>query len=267
VLCVVDDAQWLDEPSLEAILFAARRLRADGVGALIAARAGSEVAGSTTDLPQLLVGPLTDEAALAIVQAGRDVPIAEPVARHIVATAGGNPLALVEMPALLSADELAGRQPLDRPLPPGTTVERALADQLARLPRETIRALAVAAAAGQGGGDVVVRALAAAGVDPAALEQAEDQGLVRLVHGEVVFRHPLVRSAAYHAATSPSAAPPTAPSPRRSARTTPSAPGSRPPRPPGPTRRSPRRSSGPATRRCGAAACGPPRWPTSGPPG
>ena len=199
VLCVVDDVQWLDEPSLEALRFAARRLGADGVAMLLAHRpAASDPAPG---LEAIELGPLAPENALALLQAHRSAPVPELVARRVLDTAGGNPLALLEIPALLSRDELEGRAPVEGLLPPGSTLERVLARRLEGLSQETRRALLVAAAAEARRGDVVLGALEAAGVPVSALESAESAGIVTLAPGEVAFRHPLLRAAAYHGAT------------------------------------------------------------------
>ena len=203
VLAIVDDAHWLDEPSLEAFLFAGRRLAAEGVAMLGAARDGARRI-EVPWLERLAVAPLADADARELL----DASIAPGVADRLVATAAGNPLALLEIPALLTAPQLAGRAPLADPLPPGTGVERAFAVALEALPAETRAALLVAAAAGTRRLDVLGRALAAA--RPAspppgaasldALGPAEAAGIVTLGGGELEFRHPLMRSTVYHAA-------------------------------------------------------------------
>ena len=199
VLCVVDDLQWLDEPSLEAMRFAGRRLGADGVAVLLAQRA--DVPDAAPGVETLELGPLAPDSALELLQAGRSHPVPELVARRVLDTAAGNPLALLEIPALLSRAELEGRAPVEGPLPPGSTLERVLARRLEGLDEDTRRALLVVAAAEARRGDVVLGALAAAGVDVSALESAESAGIVTLAPGEVGFRHPLLRAAAYHGAT------------------------------------------------------------------
>ena len=193
VLCVVDDLQWVDEPSLEALRFAVRRLGAEGVAVLLGQRtAHGELAPG---IEPLELDPLSEEEALALLG-----PLPEPVAQRVIATAAGNPLALREIPALLSRDELEGRAPIEGPLPPGSTLERVLARRLEALPEETRRALVVAAAAEVRRGDVVLRALSEAGLEVSALEPAEAAGVVELGPGEVAFVHPLLRAAAYHGA-------------------------------------------------------------------
>ncbi|MHB8960870.1 MAG: LuxR C-terminal-related transcriptional regulator, partial [Candidatus Limnocylindrales bacterium] len=110
---------------------------------------------------------------------------------------GGNPLALVELPRLLSADQLAGQQRLEGPIPIGNRIERAYAALMAELPRDTQAALVLAAAADSGGTDVLGRALAELGLGLDALEPAESARMVAMDALRLDFRHPLIRSAAY----------------------------------------------------------------------
>ena len=130
VLVVIDDAQWLDDPSLDAFLFAGRRLHQEGV-AMIAAVRDDVRRIPVPWLDRLAVVPLPDDEARALL----DQHIAPPVVERLVETAAGNPLALLEIPGLLSPAQLAGREPLEDPLPPGTGVEDAFAAALEVLPR------------------------------------------------------------------------------------------------------------------------------------
>ena len=123
------------------------------------------------------------------------------MADRLVETAAGNPLALLEIPGLLSAGQLAGREPLEDPLRPGTGVERAFAAAVAALPAPARRALLVAAAADTRRLDAIARGLAAAGLSLADLEAAEAARVVAMAGGELEFRHPLLRSTVYHGAT------------------------------------------------------------------
>ncbi|HET9738400.1 MAG TPA: AAA family ATPase, partial [Solirubrobacteraceae bacterium] len=178
VACVVDDVQWLDVPSLEALGFAARRLGESGVAVVLARRTAG--ADGEDEVETVELAPLPRERAVELLGAGRDRPVPEAVARRVLETAAGNPLALLEIPAVLSRDELEGRAPLEGPLPLGSTLERVLARRLEALPDGTRQALLVVAAADVRRGDVVVGALAAAGLDVAALEPAERAGIVSL---------------------------------------------------------------------------------------
>src|ERR687895_376494 len=157
VLVSIDDAQWLDEPSLEAFLFAGRRLGAEGGAMLGSLRAGTAVAGMEVPwLERLPVPPLADEEARELLNAER---LAPSVADRLVDTAAGNPLALLEIPRLLSDGQRAGREPLEDPLRPGTGVERAFRRALDALGDEARRALLVAATAHMGRLDVIEPAL------------------------------------------------------------------------------------------------------------
>src|SRR4051812_12716955 len=187
VLAVIDDAQWLDEPSLDAFLFAGRRLHQEGVAMLAAAREDGR-RGSMPWLDHLAVEPLPQPDARAPLDAGVDPRVAD----RLLATAAGNPLALLEIPALLKPAQLSGREPLEDPLRPGTGVESAFAAAVEALPPAARRALLVAAAAGTRRLDVI---------PVADLEPAESARIVTLAEGELEFRHPLMRSTVYHRAS------------------------------------------------------------------
>ncbi len=192
VLVMIDDAQWLDDPSLEAFLFAGRRLGQEGVVMIGAARE----MGRRVEMPwldRMAIEPLPDGDARELL----DSAIAPGVADRLVSTAAGNPLALLEIPGLLSDAQLAGREPLEDPLRPGTNVERAFAVAIEALPEATRRALLVAAAASTRRLDAIARA----GVSLVDLEPGEEARIVALSEGELEFRHPLMRSTVYHSAS------------------------------------------------------------------
>jgi DNA-binding CsgD family transcriptional regulator len=198
VLVVIDDAQWLDEPSLEAFLFAGRRLAAEGVAMLGSLRDGTAVAGMEAPwLERLRIAPLTDAEARELLGAERMAPT---VADRLVSTAAGNPLALLEIPRLLSDGQRAGREPLEEPLRAGAGVERAFRRALDGLGEGSRRALLVAATAHTGRIEVIQAALAQAGLAIGDLLPAEEAQLIAIGDGEIDFRHPLLRSTAYHAA-------------------------------------------------------------------
>jgi DNA-binding CsgD family transcriptional regulator len=201
VLAVIDDAQWLDEPSLEAFLFAGRRLAAEGIAMLGALRDGTAVAGRSAPwLERLPIKPLDNEEARALL-GGQVDRIAPTVADRLVSTAAGNPLALLEIPRLLSDGQRAGREPLEEPLRPGTGVERAFRRALESLPEAPRWGLLVVAAAHSGRLDVVGPALERAGLAIVDLRAAEEARLIVIEDDEIDFRHPLLRSTAYHAAS------------------------------------------------------------------
>jgi DNA-binding CsgD family transcriptional regulator len=206
LLVVADDAQWLDPASQEALLFATRRLYADRVVVLFGARDGEGRTFESPGIESLALEGLDRDAASRLLH--HDATVSDAVVERLVEATGGNPLALVELPRALTAAQLAGTEPLEEPLPAGTSVERAYArraDSLAEGPR---RALLVAAVSTSSSADAVLRALAELGLDASALEPGEDAGLLSVAEGRITFRHPLVRSAVYHAA---------APSERRAA--------------------------------------------------
>jgi DNA-binding CsgD family transcriptional regulator/tetratricopeptide (TPR) repeat protein len=194
VMCIVDDLHWLDVSSAQVLLFVARRLHAERVLMVFAAR---EDEVTPTGLQELNLGPL-DVAATSFILADRSgATVVDDVAAKVTAATGGNPLAIVELASLLSFDQLAGREPLPSPLPLSAGVERLFADRVATLPIETRTLLLVAASDDTGAADVVFGAASRLGVDSGALEAAERAELVRVEGGELRFRHPLVRSAIY----------------------------------------------------------------------
>ena len=200
VLCLVDEAQWLDRSSAEALAFAARRLEAEGVVCLFAARDGDPRDFAGAGLPELRLEGLDAEAAAALLAgAGADLP-AEVVGRLVERT-GGNPLALLELPGSLAPDQLAGRAPLEDVLPLTTRLEQAFGERVRRLPGPARALLLVAAAESTGDPAVVLRAGARLGAGTGELAEAEAAGLVRTGDGRLAFRHPLVRSAAYQTGT------------------------------------------------------------------
>jgi DNA-binding CsgD family transcriptional regulator len=192
VLAAVDDAPWLDAPSREALAFVARRLQEEGVVLLLAARSGEPVGG---DLPELVLGGLDAAASAALL--GRD--ITPDVAARLFDATGGNPLALLELSALLSDEQRRGAEPIEQPVPVGAGIERAFLHRLDALPEPARRALALAAASESG----AIGELAAAGLDVAALEPAEAAGLIVIADGHLSFRHSLLRSVAYRAVPAP----------------------------------------------------------------
>ena len=198
LLCLIDDAHWMDRDSEQALAFAARRLQADGVAMLFTARVGQFEPGA---LPQLRVEPLSASAVEALLTDRAGATVAPDVAREVASATGGNALAVVELASLLTHGQLAGRDPLPRPLPMSAGVERLFADRVRDLPEQTRLLLLVAAAEDTGRPDVIAGAAKRLGADIAALEPAEQAGLIRVDASEVRFRHPLIRSAVYGTTT------------------------------------------------------------------
>src|ERR1700691_1404961 len=197
LVCVVDDAQWLDRASVQALGFAARRLAADPVVLVFAARvAGAELAG----LPELAVEGLGEEDARALLDSALTGPVDARVRDLIVAETRGNPLALLELPRGMAPAELAGGFGLPEAGPLPGRIEDSFRRQLAGLPEETRRLLAVAAADPSGDPLLVWRAAGRRGVAVAAGGPGAGAGRVEF-GARVRFRHPLMRSAAYRSAS------------------------------------------------------------------
>ena len=195
VLVVVDDAHWLDAPSREALLFAGRRLGSEGVLMLLGMRDREWI--SVAGLGTLELHGLSAGGAAALVErTGTPVDVA--VRNRIVTETRGNPLAILEAVATLTDAELLGKAPITHPLAVGASLERAFAQRLDGLPQDTQDALLIAAASDTGSAGEIARALTQAGLNPDALEPAEREGVITLGGERIEFRHPLVRSAAYH---------------------------------------------------------------------
>jgi len=202
VLCLVDDAHWLDAASADALRFVARRLDAEGIVMVFAAREGEPHAFEGPDLPSLVVGGLDEDAASVLLTSGAGVEAAPTVRSRLLEQTGGNALALLELPSVLTKAQLAGDEPLPEALPMTRQVESVFLERVRRLPEAAQRLLLIAAADDSEQVALVSRAADLEGVTAAALGAAEDADLLS-VHGtRVAFRHPLVRSAVYEAATS-----------------------------------------------------------------
>ena len=197
LLVLVDDAQWLDPSSAAALLFATRRLQADRVLVLFATREGEGRPLETPGIESVLLAGVSREAAAALLD--DQVELAPEVADRLYEATGGNPLALLELSGQLSPEQIAGIAPLEDPLPAGSRVERAFARRAEALPAESRQALLVAAVSRSAAVEPLLGAFDSLGLGAAALEPAEDAGLVRLSEEGLEFRHPLVRSAVYHA--------------------------------------------------------------------
>src|SRR3954469_13736198 len=198
LVCLVDDAQWLDRASAQALAFVARRLLAESVGVIFAVRTGEErdVAG----LPELVVEGLGDDDARTLLASVIRGPLDERVRDRIVAETRGNPLALLELPLGLTAGEVAGGFALPGARPLASHIEQSFRRRLEVLPAQTRQLLLVAAAEPVGEPAMLWRAAERLGVGAEAAAPASEAGLLE-VGARVRFRHPLVRSAIYRAAS------------------------------------------------------------------
>jgi DNA-binding CsgD family transcriptional regulator len=199
LLCLIDDAQWLDQASAQALAFVARRLDAESVAVVFGTRAtgaGGELAG----LAELVLEGLSDADArplLASVIPGR---LDERVRDRIIAECAGNPLALLELPKGVTTAELAGGFGVAGGLPLASRIEQSFLRQIAPLPRMTRLLLLLAAAEPVGDPALLWRAGDQLGIGVDAADAAESCGLLELGQ-RVIFRHPLVRSAIYRSAS------------------------------------------------------------------
>jgi DNA-binding CsgD family transcriptional regulator len=202
VLCVIDDAQWLDRASVPVLGFVARRLLADRVGMLFAIRDGEPHAAGFEGLPERRIGGLSDEAAHELLAGSMGQALDQRVARRIVAEAAGNPLALLEFAGELAPEELSGAASLAWPLRSGGRLERLFLSRVQALPHDTRTLLLVAAAETSGDASLTWQAAEQLGINPEAAMVPGAQPLLALAP-RVQFRHPMMRSAAYHAAPAP----------------------------------------------------------------
>ncbi len=199
VVCAVDDAQWVDAASRQALAFAARRVEAERVCFVFAVR-DPDAAQQLAGLARLRVAGLGDADARALLEAEVHARLDEEVRDRIVAEAQGNPLALLELPRGVGTLELAGGFSGLDPRPVAGVVEESFARRLARLPDDAHALHVLAAAEPLGDPALLQRAADALGLTGEAPRAAEAAGLVTL-GPRVRFRHPLVRSAAYRTAS------------------------------------------------------------------
>ena len=196
LLCIVDDAQWLDRASAQALAFVARRALADPVALIFATRAGED---DLAALPELVIDGLNEDDARLLLASAVKGPLDERVRDRIVAETGGNPLALLELPRGLSAAELAMGFGRGEMLPLSGRIEETFRRRVEELPEQARLLLLVASAEQPGDPATVWDAADRLGISAEAAGPATDTGLLEI--GERVrFRHPLVRSAVYRAA-------------------------------------------------------------------
>jgi DNA-binding CsgD family transcriptional regulator len=196
LLCIVDDAQWLDRASARTLAFVARRLLAEKIAILFAA---PEPIDALAGFAELHVEPLGRRDARALLVSVLPARLDERVLERIVVETHGNPLALLELPRGLTPAQLAGGFGLPAALPLSARIEESFARRLARLPGEARRLLLLAAAEPLGDPALLWRAAQQLAIRETAAHAVESEGLLTL-DGTVTFRHPLVRSAVYGAA-------------------------------------------------------------------
>jgi DNA-binding CsgD family transcriptional regulator len=200
LLCCIDDAQWLDAPSADALSFAARRLEAERIAMLFAVREGDLRSFEAPGVPYLTLAALPEDDARVLLTDRLERDHSAEVLASLLDQARGNPLALLELPAALTDTQLVGAEPILGPPPVRPAVEEAFRVRVAALPTDTRNLLLLAAADELGDVTAILDAGARIGLDGSELGAAERGGLVR-VDGSVTFRHPLVRSAIYRSAS------------------------------------------------------------------
>jgi DNA-binding CsgD family transcriptional regulator len=196
LLCVIDDAQWVDRESIEALAFWGRRLQADGIALVFGERSGWESVSPLDGFPVLDIGGLADETARALLAADAGFTVDRHVVDRVVTEALGNPLALVEFAKDLRPDHLICAAGDLQPLPLSRRLEERFARQARSLPADTQMLLLLAAADSTADTAFLLRAASVLGVQPEAAAAAEAAGLL-VLGPTVAFRHPLIRSAVY----------------------------------------------------------------------
>ena len=198
LLCLIDDAQWLDRTSAQVLAFVARRLDAESV-ALIFGTRDPDVVPGVAGLPKLPLEGLSDADARAMLASVIPGRLDERVRDRIVAESGGNPLALLEMPRGVTTAELAGGFGVSAAPTLASRIEQSFQRRIAPLPEVTRHLLLLAAAEPTGDPALLWRAAGQLGISPDAVGPAEADRLLT-VGAKVTFLHPLVRSAVYQAA-------------------------------------------------------------------
>jgi hypothetical protein len=192
-LCIVDDAQWLDQASARALAFVARRLDVESVALIFGSR-DLAVADTLAGLPELTLRGLADADARGLLASAISGRLDERVRDRIIAEAAGNPLALLELPRGVTAAELAGGFGAASPLPLAGRIEQSFRSRITPLPEATKSFLLLAATEPVGDPALLWRAAGLLGIGADAADVAVSERLLT-VTDRVTFRHPLVRSA------------------------------------------------------------------------
>ncbi len=200
LLCTIDEAQWLDEASIDALAFVARRVDGEAIALVFAVHESIRNRISLAGVPSLHVGGLPQAAARELLNTVVPGPLDSGVRERLVAEAGGVPLALVELPAQLTAEQLAGISSLPDMLPVGDRVRDEFLRPLRDMPSVTKTLLLLAAAEPETRTTLLWSAAATLGISADAATPAETEGLLQLGQ-RVTFRHPLLRLAIYEAAS------------------------------------------------------------------
>jgi DNA-binding CsgD family transcriptional regulator/tetratricopeptide (TPR) repeat protein len=199
LVALIEDAQWLDRPSLAAIVFAARRVQAEGILIVFAVREGEPPAVSMEGLGTLRLAHIDAAAASALLALTTPL-LPPPVAERICAAAGGNPLALIEMPLALADAQRSGTEAPEGPMAVGPRLTAIFKRRVAALSAQAQSSLLIAAASDRDDVGPVLEAMRGSGLGPVAIEEAETAGFLTVRGDQLIWRHPLVRAAVYHGA-------------------------------------------------------------------
>ncbi|WP_210587671.1 AAA family ATPase [Streptomyces sp. GESEQ-35] len=200
VLCVVDDAQWLDRVSQEVLAFVARRLLADRVGLVFSLRDGEERAAALNGFPELRVRALEPDAGRELLEQAAGGRVAEPLSRRVLAVAAGHPLTLIELGRELGEGRGIPDAVPGLPMRVGERLERLYLDRVRKLTPAAQTLLLVAAAEHLGDPEKVRRAAEVLGLDPE-VAMLPEVGQMLSLSPRVAFNHPLMRTAAYWGAS------------------------------------------------------------------
>jgi DNA-binding CsgD family transcriptional regulator/tetratricopeptide (TPR) repeat protein len=197
VLVVADDAHWLDRSSLDALAFAASRLDAERVVLLVGIRGQAPPSGFDRGFPELRLEPLSAADAGRVLD-GQPHPPRGRARAHVLAQGSGNPMALIELTKVITADPFASRRWTAEPLPLTARLRAVITSRFAALPEPVRAALLLAAVAD--GPDLGAALKQGGGADAQTLALAEELGMIKVDRAGLQFTHPLVRSAIYHSA-------------------------------------------------------------------
>jgi DNA-binding CsgD family transcriptional regulator len=201
VLAIIDDVQWLDTATIEALAFVCRRLSAEPIAVLMSARDSQDALPvGLRDLPTTQLRGLDDDSAALVLDDACAETLTPAVRRRLVEVTAGNPLALREIPSVLSEQQRLGADPLPDPLPAGPSVRWAFGRRLGTLSDNARTALLVAAISNSNNLAEIDRALSLVGASVQDLIEAEAVGMVTIADGRLEFAHPLVRSTVYASA-------------------------------------------------------------------
>jgi DNA-binding CsgD family transcriptional regulator len=199
VVCLVDDAQWMDESSRAVLAFVARRISARRIAVVVAAQDVEDIA-ELSGLPAHAVRPLGDRDARELLDSTVRAPLDRRVRERVLVEAHGNPLALLQLPRWIGPTEMTARH-TQRSVKAPKRLEESFRTRLAKLPAEVRRFLLLAAAEPDGDPLIVRRAAALVEIGPDAPTQAEAAGILDAHGTRTCFRHPLLRSMVYAAAS------------------------------------------------------------------